>query len=271
MDISVRDSILAIGVPLDAVVIEEMPRPGPASTLRSKIWPTPGGMQISRNLFHSCTLSYTVTVGWTYSFLTNSHCTSQMFANDGSVFFQPTAWTWNKMGQEFWDPTGTPCAWDPELICRRSDAAAVSYGYGGSGAGGIARTGGWGGGDISVVGSFEIVGQKPHPDLGDIVDKVGRTTGWTFGVVNHIAWTATIDGYPSIRLLGQVRVENYSWNTPFAQPGDSGSPVFIWTGSSAVHSTGMLWGITDGGETAFFSSLHGIQSDFLGQIFGWWW
>lgn len=269
-DMIVQDAMRNMGVPVDAVIIEERPSFKPTTTLRSKIWPTPGGMQIRRNHWHSCTLGFTRNVGWTWSFLTNSHCTSEMFGYSGSNFYQPSAWSWNKIGREFWDPSGSPCKDFPGDICRYSDVAAIRYESGGGGTGTIARTGDWLGGNIDVVGEFEIIGHKLYPDIGDIVDKVGRTTGWTWGEVYIIGYTATIDGYPGLRLLGQAILENLSEASPFCSPGDSGAPVFIWGSGWTVYSAGILWGSLLDGEIAAFSPIENIQTDFGGQIIGWW-
>jgi hypothetical protein len=94
-----------------------------------------------------------------------------------------------------------------------------------------------------------------------VVNKVGRTTGWTYGPV-----VATcVDVSSSV-------TEFTIWCQHLVQAGtdggDSGSPVFSWTRGSNVNLLGVLWaGGSDGqGNSIFaFSPFASIQDE-LGTL-----
>jgi len=108
---------------------------------------------------------------------------------------------------------------------------------------------------------MRIANTVSFPIGGEMVDKMGQTTGWTYGFVNRTCMTAnvstewTVDGRP-IRFQCQDRA-NY-----FGDSGDSGSPVFVWYGNT-VHLMGIHWGGSS--SHSMFSALWNIQAD-LGNI-----
>ena len=68
------------------------------------------------------------------------------------------------------------------------------------------------------------------------MNKIGRTTGWTFGVVIATCVSTNVMN-STVTLLCQDRTNGGS------DKGDSGSPVFTWSGSgSNVGLNGILWG-----------------------------
>lgn len=70
-----------------------------------------------------------------------------------------------------------------------------------------------------------LLGGAAMPYMGEIVEKVGQTTGWTRGDVTHtcVDETTSFGGNPVMGLLCQARADFYT------ESGDSGSPVFTFT------------------------------------------
>ncbi|MEM4302262.1 MAG: kelch repeat-containing protein [Candidatus Caldarchaeum sp.] len=91
---------------------------------------------------------------------------------------------------------------------------------------------------------------------GKIVNKVGRTTGWSQGpivytCVNLPVYREGVD--TGLTLICQDGVQATS------QEGDSGSPVFSITNGSDVILYGLLWG--GNGATFFYSPIENIQRE----------
>jgi hypothetical protein len=80
---------------------------------------------------------------------------------------------------------------------------------------------------------FEIIGTV-DPIVGQTMHKVGRTTGWTSGVVTSTCTIATYAIGPSSRCVGRALLDSFG--------GDSGGPVF----SLNNNDTAMLVGIHEG-------------------------
>ncbi|MEW5930274.1 MAG: hypothetical protein AB1941_22675 [Gemmatimonadota bacterium] len=103
--------------------------------------------------------------------------------------YQPTVAFGNFVGTERFDPPsfqGGSCP--PDFQCRWSDAALVRYeGSIGDQFGYIARPY-YGSIDIDPANPrFRIDQEVSYPADNSIVDKVGQTTGWTYGYVRHTA------------------------------------------------------------------------------------
>jgi hypothetical protein len=95
---------------------------------------------------------------------------------------------------------------------------------------------------------------------GQTVNKIGVTTGWTYGPITAtcaaIGVTGTTNG-----LLCQNLVRAGT------DHGDSGSPVFSWTSGSNVKLLGILWGggTLDGQQIFVYSPIANIQQE-LGAL-----
>jgi hypothetical protein len=224
--------------------------------------PERGGIQI-QSAVGICTLGFnTWPVGsWYRFFVTASHCTKTRSVVDGTQFYQPNSFSAsNFIGTEVSDPpffTYFPCPAGRK--CRWSDVARVRYSSGPSvDLGGIARTTGYGSLTINALNPvFNITAEKSAPTLYSVAHKIGRTTGWTKGIVVNTC-TAVNVAYTNITLFCQDLVYAPSG------PGDSGSPVFAWSGSgSNVTLLGILWG--GNGSTFAFSRMSGIEGE-LGAL-----
>nr|WP_273000261.1 hypothetical protein [Hydrogenibacillus schlegelii] len=100
------------------------------------------------------------------------------------------------------------------------------------------------------------LGKAGSPYAGQILDKIGRTTGWTYGKVTGTCVDVNQAG-SDITLLGQDIVAAGSGG------GDSGSPVFYWHGGNEVILYGLLWG---GSSDLFvFSNMYNIEKE-LGNL-----
>jgi hypothetical protein len=186
---------------------------------------------------------------------------------EGTKYYQPLAPT--LIGTEVSDPpffTGRPCPSGRK--CRYSDAARVRYQTTvSSDLGGIARTTfrSLANGSITINGAnpfFNITSESP-PLQGATVNKVGRTTGWTYGTIGGTCLDVNVSG-TNITLLCQSMTATDSVPDKVG-PGDSGSPVFYLSRGSNVRLTGLLWGGTPLGSVFVFSPMSGIEQE-LGSL-----
>ncbi len=178
----------------------------------------------------------------------------------------------NLIGGEWYDPLGWDNCIGPNgayQYCRRySDALMVQYQPGvdfhqGYLARTMSRTLTWGDSGSRTIdpshSEFRIVAEQGYPITGQQVDKMGRVTGWTSGFITATCVdVAGTDGY--WRMCSDLA--NY-----YAEEGDSGSPVFVWSGAgSDVTLVGIHWGADASQQTSAFSPWGGIVEDF-GSMF----
>lgn len=257
-------------VPERAVLFEESGRVVEDLSLRDRSRPIEGGFQIQRENGGTCTLGFNAYRSGTARFITNSHCTASVWGNNSTKIYQnDQSVAGDHIGTEAIDPAPFTC-W-LFFKCRWSDAAvitrvsSVSWNFGR-----IARTESWGSpgnnGSITVDSKnprMTIIGEYSFPTGGEMFDKMGRTTGWTYGFVkktcvdmNKSSWAGGGTGL----ILCQ------DWTNYNSDGGDSGSPVFRWYGST-VRLAGIHWGsITQGGKHyGILSAMWNIEKD-LGAL-----
>jgi hypothetical protein len=257
-----------LGIPQEAVVFGS---PGPiilenGHTLRDRNRPLRGGLQIDPVGVNPCTFSFNAIRHQfppSSVFLTASHCTIAEWADDGAAMFQPVETnSGDRIGHEVHDPPPFRCGpfWDRHN-CRYSDAAMVLHETSSFEQGFIVRTVGRVGPGRWLQGSLEIdannprlmiIGESPTSLQGDEVDKIGRTTGWTWGQVTHTC--------RDLR-RGVNRRVCQDLATYSSDQGDSGSPVFIWHGDNTATLRGVHWGSDGGLNLAIFSPLSGVKKD----------
>ena len=97
-----------------------------------------------------------------------------------------------------------------------------------------------------------ITGVQNWPWQGQMVDKVGRTTGWNWGWVRRTCVTMP-------RTATRWALCQY-WADYLSQGGDSGAPVFLWHGNN-VTLTGINWGYNPTLRVAAFSAAGGTRLD----------
>ena len=264
---SIEAVLRRLGVPLDAVRIETTAPIQPLATLRELQNPVAGGLQIwwfePPSTAWICTLGFNVMVGGQPHFFTNSHCTEERSVVDGTEIRQDRLVLPSRIvGVEVADPPYFSCQY-PGYRCRWSDAALIEYLPGIDAQLGMiyrttaVSTSGAGSIEIDPTGNgFLIIDDEPYPVAGEVLDKVGRTTGWTRGPVVATCVDTGVSGErPRVVVLCQDFVESAVGG------GDSGSPVFAQNGMNRpVTLYGILWG--GGGSVFVFSALENIRAEF---------
>lgn len=236
-----------LGIPLEAVSFEETGPFEPVQNLRSRVRPVLGGLQIrfqSGSFGAFCTLGFVATLPGktdTPGFVTNSHCTAERSVVEGTAYWQPTLPDSNFIGTEILDPSFFSSDEDPSCPflrdCRYSDSAFASLSDEGT-QGGLAQTPL---GELQIEGGYRIVARR-LATVGETLNKVGRTTGRTEGLVLNTCISTNVAG-SNITMLCQDRV------AAGVGSGDSGSPVFAITDTplaNDVELAGILWGGSTG-------------------------
>ena len=237
--------------------------------------PTMGGIQIVLKK-GICSLGFNVDHGDGLSFITNSHCSMQSGKTEGTDYHQPVIFVPPQFAEIIADEVDDPAYFTGTFNgeecsrgkkCRMSDATRALYrsaitDAGEVALGAIARTSGANNGSLEVVGQFTISEQGDPTGSEIILNKVGRTTGWTSGEVGNSCATVNIFG-SNVQLLCQTFVERAG--TLLLGAGDSGSPVFQILSGDNVRLVGILWGGSSSGDSFVFSPISGILAE-LGTL-----
>ncbi|MFO7587327.1 MAG: hypothetical protein R6X22_04570 [Gemmatimonadota bacterium] len=253
-----------LGVPLDAVIYEEVEPIHFDATLRDKVRYTVGGLEISNETDQVCTMGFNAYWGPSRVFITASHCTNGMGGVQGDEYFQPqdtgalegpmTLGPWvppgYEVGVERKDPAWT-LGCDGDYLCRYSDSAIVEYYTGvGSDYGELARTTGIGSITISTTTPrWHITGEQALL-ASQVAHRVGRTSGYQTGEVEDSCDDVEIGGY---KVLCSVRYGVGS------SSGDSGAPVFRIVSSSNVKLAGIHF--ASNSTTSWFSPISQIRQE----------
>lgn len=233
----------------------------PSANVQNAIRPVPGGVQIYFT-GHLCTLSFNAFLGSDFGFVTNSHCSEKRGEADGTLYSQSLPGD-GPIASETADPeylVGGDCPAGRK--CRFSDSAFARY-------------------DASSTGSFKKIAKttskngsltlkpanarftlkaKGSAFVGQSVNKVGRSSGWTAGTVAgtcvDVSSSAT-----EYTLFCQHLVNATS------EGGDSGSPVFSVVKGTNVKLLGILWAGGSGpdGPIFAFSPLESVEAE-LGAL-----
>ena len=257
----VRGEMARLGIPAGALLIEQAAPIENMVGLRDVVTPKVGGIQIHFPGF-LCTLGFNATAGGQASFITNSHCTATQGGVQNTPYWQPLqSVAGTQIATEVADPAYTSGGACPAgRVCRRSDASRAQYINNTQfSLGKIARTKNSKSGSLEIVGDFSITAADDVTDnfpIGLIVNKVGRTTGWSAGRVTQTCVNTGVSGTTIVQFCQTfVRAKVNS--------GDSGSPAFVVTGGTNVRLVGILWG--GGGGQFVFSPLKNIESE-LGNL-----
>ena len=247
-------------------------------TLNSCFRPVPGGVEFesTNNGGTASDATCTVTAAtdryivgpnyWQSGFVTASHCMNPMWSN-GSRWAHQFRWNdgmyfnMDLVGVEYADPSGWSCG---SYTCRYSDSSWIYHTQGGVQHGTIAQTVGLGSKVMSTAHPrFYIWGAK-NTVQGQQVEKIGKTTGWTTGVVTQVC---------ADEIVGNKRIK-CSARTSLgpnvgADSGDSGAPVFYWWwfyGVDTVEMVGLLYGKNAARDVGVFSPWSGVEAD-LGSLY----
>jgi hypothetical protein len=249
---AVRGIAARAGVPTSAVEVRVVEPVQLAATLRDRVRPIVGGLQIHFGNY-LCTLGFNANAGGEDSFITNSHCTNNQGGVEGTQYYQPTSSVdGTVIATEVADPVyvrggGTGCPRSKR--CRYSDSSRARYAAGTAfQLGGIANVAE---GSITITGTTNITGEadatRTPVAVGQTVTKVGRSSGRSTGTVTNTCVNTGVQG-SNIMQLCQTFV------TATVVSGDSGSQVM--QGSTLV---GILWG--GSGNQFVFSPLKSIKDE----------
>ena len=253
----VRHDLLAKDIPLEAVVIEvdEPIELAQSQDLQDDVEPNMGGLQISTFNGKNCTLGFIAHRGSTKGLVTNSHCTTIQGGSEATQFSQPFFLL--PIGVEIDDPhyfTNVQYPWSAcptGHYCRYSDSALVEIQAPATHSlGDIARPISWNQGDLDINDSnpvLSIVAEQSWPTAGQYLDKIGRSTGWTYGRLDRSCFDRSLG---NITMICQYQVSRTYGSHTMASHGDSGSPVFFWRGND-VDLAGIVWSVVGSGKFVF--------------------
>ncbi len=260
----VETALSRLGIPKSAYRVVVTPPIVLAVGLRDRWRPTRAGIQIHFGQY-VCSLGFNADFGSPAerSFVTASHCTNKQGGVEGTQYYQPLSSVDPAViAVEVDDPSYNGSGGCPRgRKCRTSDASRALYSSGAaSDRGLIARTSGPNNGSLEVLGTFSITAQDDNNStaVGQVVNKVGRTTGWTQGTVVGTCVDVNVSG-TNIQQRCQTLVS--SATAVIVKGGDSGSPTFRITGNTDVTLVGVLWGGSSDGTMFVYSPLKNIQDE----------
>jgi hypothetical protein len=258
----VRSVLARLGVPAAAVIVDVTEPIKQLATLRGVVRPVVAGVQINFPGF-ICSIGFNASRSGTRGFVTASHCTNTQGGVESTPYWQPLESVRPiQVATETVDPiykTGGSCP--SGRRCRRSDASFAKYINGtGNTLGRIARTSSTNKTDRTIIGGWTITSDASSSSftIGQKVNKVGRTTGWSQGPVGATCVNVNVSG-TSITQLCQTIV------SATVGAGDSGSDVFTITSGTNVKLDGVLWGGSTDGHTFVFSPLANVKAE-LGSL-----
>lgn len=268
----IQAALQRLGLPASAVVVQETepirfavarPRPkakpGSGSSLQGLVRPIIGGVQINFPGF-LCSLGFNATAGGQSSFITASHCTEEQGGVQDTPYWQPLqSVDGTVIAVEVADPNYTSGGSCPAgRQCRFSDASRARYNAGISFTlGRIAKTDRPRRSSLGIVGNFTITGEQGSASVGQTVNKVGRTTGWSQGAITNVCVNTNVSGTTITQFC-----QNFVGAT--VGSGDSGSPVFSIGSGDNVTLRGILWG-GSGSSSFVYSPINQVEQE-LGAL-----
>jgi len=263
----VRAAIARLGVPDDAAIVDQVEPIVQVASLQNVVdRPVRAGVQINFPGF-LCSVGFNATSGGQKSFITASHCTTRQGGVENTPYYQPLqSVNGTVIAREVADPVYTRLAGCPGgRTCRYSDASRAAYVNGANQALAlIARTSGANNGSLEIVGSFTITADDCTTTLGgclnvgQTVNKVGRTTGWTSGTITNKCVNTGVSGTRIVQLC-------QTFVSAGVGGGDSGSDVFQIVSSTNVKLAGVLWGGSSSGTQFVFSPFANVVRE-LGAL-----
>jgi hypothetical protein len=268
----VETALSRLGVAESDYVVELTAPIHLASTLQNTRF-TSGvaGMQVHFTQY-VCSVGASVDHATGSGFIINSHCTGTQGGTEGTLYYQPNKTAFpTAIAIEVDDPAyfkGGICPRGKK--CRYSDASRSLYQNGYTGARGViakttATSPNTGNLTVDASASWTYTAQDNDGSenvVGNVVNKVGRTTGWTQGKITRTCTNTAVSG-STVYQLCQTFVSDPAGGT-VVSGGDSGSGVWTGSGTSAT-LVGLLWGGSSDNKTFIFSPLKQIQQE-LGSV-----
>jgi len=239
--VSVEAELAALGIPREAVNVEQVGRLDDQGSITDRIRPLYGGLRIQKDMGNEAgsTLGFIAIRQGVAGFVTCSHCANEPYENTGTIFSQDrnTAPDITRIGRETVNPelkAGIQCG-ESDLCpdgakCRCSDSlfAEVFNKNDANMLGYIVRPdldrSSWPGGNDPPP-TFKIVAKGRFLFSGESVTKVGWGSGRTAGEIKSTCMDVDINGDEEEKLLC-VATADYA-----CAGGDSGAPVFHITDS----------------------------------------
>jgi len=272
--------IEATGVPAAAVRIVDHAPLVFAASLQDEFRPVKGGVRIRFNLALGfgpvCTAAAVAQKGGSTGLLINSHCTRTLGGVEWTEIFQSgrAAFGADLVATESVDPDWTTglAGCPVGRRCRLSDSAfaalhdpgraafarlALPVGLCGTTACGVAMN--------NASDELSIVGTAGAAVVGDLLGKIGQTTGFTRGAVSATcvmsnAAARSIFDPANLTLLCQDIVG------ALLSPGDSGAPVLSLLPGNRAVLAGIAWGSSRSGPPVFvFSPITAVEAE-LGPL-----
>ncbi len=251
----VEQALAKLGIPASVVNIVVTDPVLPMVTLQDHVRPLQGGLQINFPGY-LCTYGFNAVRSGVNGFVTNSHCTTTQGGVESTPYWQPTQTNDPvQIGTEIADPIykkstcpssirGKKCRYSDSSFARHDNGVAADFGY-------IEQTTGLG--SLTLSGSSYRIVAEAASTVGQTLNKVGRTTGWSQGSVTATCVNVGVLGSSIVQLCqNQVSASVGS--------GDSGSPVFRIVSGNDVHLQGILWGGNSAGTSFTFSPIANIEN-----------
>lgn len=281
---SARAVLAALGAPPNAFEFRSGSRPvapvahttlhAAASTdagvsLRAAAPDVVAGLETQRSTGTECSIGAILDWNSVRYALIASHCTATEFGADpGEDWYQPMSY--RHIGQEGWDLAAGSYRYSDVALIALDDTTPSLRGV-------IARTAER---DSGRAGSIQIATDHPYfhvyttssdPVDGLEVDKVGRSTGWTYGVITDPCYDVTQT------MSGKLIICTIKANI-YGGEGDSGASLFAWDGADGADLYGVSYAglevtgteIVAGdtvpvGNVSYYSSYSGFLTDLGGS------
>lgn len=258
----VAQALARLGIPSLAVNIVKTEPIVPLTTLQDRVRPILAGLQINFPGF-LCTLGFNAVRQGVNGFVTASHCTTTQGGVESTLYWQPLQSVDPvQIGTETVDPLYLSSTCPSGLrgkLCRYSDSSFAAYSSDPSVTytlGSIEKTDSVNTGSLTIAGSFRVTAKAASNALvGDTLNKVGRTTGWSQGQVVASCANVGVQGSRIVQLC-QDEV------SATVGAGDSGSDVFKITNSPQTNDvtlSGILWGGNQSGTLFVDSPISNVQ------------
>jgi hypothetical protein len=265
-----RGEAARLGIPGAAVRVSVVAAAESRADLRSYQRPIRAGLAHTfklAGLFRYCAIG--ANGAWSnnesYSgYFTASHCSEKAFSRDYGVYYQPDSTF--PIGTEMYDPAPQASIVCPtDAVCRRSDALFVRYDAGVRSSSGKNTLFSVSAG-TEINGFYTISGPVYNVPIGEVLDKIGPTSGRTSGPVTATCVDKRSDrswNGKTVWLLCNTEAGIHS------RAGDSGSTIFKWYGAGQpVQFAGMLWGGPRfNQDVSFFSTVYNIEYEFPSYTF----
>ena len=228
-----------------------------------------GGLRADTDTW-TCSLGVIADRGSVRGLVTAAHCDDMWRMNQHAIYQPDNS---HQVGSEHTDPEGWGCGFLDLDECRNSDASFYSLSSGIlSYRGLIGRTQN-SAGPNSGNGSILLDQNRPYFIItsvddedaysGQTVQKIGRTSGWTWGHIENTCVDHRHDGWPDSEITQCAYDADYT-----SADGDSGGPVFAmegdgYTQADLVRLLGITFGHVD--NNSVFSKWGRIETD-LGAL-----